>query len=106
MRGNQREINDQPIKADILQMIVSYIDDVRNKKPKSNEEIFDENMSYDSKQFAKNKENSAVPSIFNENTEILGEEVDNYRHEFKSLYFAIKNIIVKELEYIDKDVDI
>lgn len=32
--------------------------------------------------------------------------MDNYRHECKSLYFAIKNIIVKELEYIDKDVDI
>lgn len=40
MRGNQREANDQPIKADILQTIVSYIDDVRNK---------DENMSFDSK---------------------------------------------------------
>lgn len=47
MRGNQRETNDQPIKADILQTIVSYIDDVRSK---------DENMDYDPKQSAKNKD--------------------------------------------------
>ena len=45
-------------------------------------------------------------SIFNQSTEILGEEVDNYRNGFEALYFGMKNIILKEIEYMDKDIDV
>lgn len=38
--------------------------------------------------------------------EILGEEVANYRPEFRALYFGLKNIIIKEIEAMDKDVDV
>ena len=36
----------------------------------------------------------------------MGEEVDNYRVEFKGLYFGIKNIILREIEYMDRDIDV
>jgi hypothetical protein len=45
-------------------------------------------------------------SIFNQSSEILGEEVDNYRVEFRALYFGIKNIILREIEYTDKDIEV
>jgi hypothetical protein len=37
---------------------------------------------------------------------MLGEETDNYRHEFKALYFGMKNIIVKEIECLDRDIEV
>ena len=45
-------------------------------------------------------------SLFNQSTEILGEESDNYRHEFKALYFGMKNIITREIEYLDKEIEV
>ena len=33
-------------------------------------------------------------SIFNTHSDILGEEAENYKNEFKALYFGVKNIIV------------
>jgi hypothetical protein len=36
----------------------------------------------------------------------LGEEVDNYRVEFRALYFGIKNIILREIEYLDKEIEV
>ena len=60
----------------------------------------------DSEALLKNIREKKNSSIFNQSTEILGEEVDNYRNEFKALYFGIKNIILKEIEYIDKDIDV
>jgi len=45
-------------------------------------------------------------SIFNKCTEILGEETDNYRPEFRGLYFSIKNIILREIEFSDKEIEI
>lgn len=55
---------------------------------------------------SKQVESKKTQSIFNDSTEILGEEVANYRPEFKALYFGLKNIIVKEIEAMDKDVDV
>jgi len=60
----------------------------------------------DSEALLKNIKEKKNSSIFNQSTEILGEEVDNYRNEFKALYFGIKNIILKEIEYTDKDIDV
>jgi hypothetical protein len=39
-------------------------------------------------------------------TDILGEEIFNYKDDFKSLYFGVKNIIQREIEFIDKDIEI
>lgn len=36
----------------------------------------------------------------------MGEEAENYRNEFKALYFGVKNIITKEIQYSDKEIDI
>lgn len=38
--------------------------------------------------------------------EILGEEVANVRLEMRPIYFGLKNIILKEVENIDKEIDI
>ena len=51
-------------------------------------------------------EKLASSSLFNQCTEILGEESDNYRHEFKALYFGMKNIITREIECLDKDIEV
>jgi hypothetical protein len=40
------------------------------------------------------------------NGEILGEETALVRKEMRPLYFGIKNIILKEIENIDKEIDI
>jgi hypothetical protein len=50
-----------------------------------------------------NKKNA---SIYNHSTDLLGEETDGYRNEFKALYFGMKNIILNEIEYIDKDIEV
>ena len=44
--------------------------------------------------------------MFNNYAEILGEEADNYRPEFRPLYFGLKNVILKELQAVDKDVEV
>ena len=38
--------------------------------------------------------------------EILGEEASLIKAEFRPLYFGLKNIVLKEIESIDKDIDI
>jgi hypothetical protein len=38
--------------------------------------------------------------------ELLGEEVAFVNKELRPLYFGLKNIICKEIENIDKDIDI
>ena len=38
--------------------------------------------------------------------EIMGEEVDHIKPEMRPLYFGLKNIIIKEIENIDKEIDI
>ena len=60
----------------------------------------------DLEQLSKQVEKKKTQSMFNDSTEILGEEVANYRPEFKALYFGLKNIIIKEIEAMDKDVDV
>jgi len=87
-----KQINDQPIKLDILNFIIDYVQSV----------LKDDDIELLSKQVEKKK----MQSIFTESTEILGEEVANYRSEFKALYFGFKNIITKEIESMDKDVDV
>jgi|DEB0MinimDraft_12_1074336.scaffolds.fasta_scaffold02573_9 hypothetical protein len=36
----------------------------------------------------------------------MGEEADNYLPELRPLYFGLKNIILKELEFMDRDIDV
>lgn len=60
----------------------------------------------DIEQLSKQVEKKKSQSIFNDSVEILGEEVANYRTEFRALYFGLKNIITKEIEAMDKDVDV
>jgi hypothetical protein len=38
--------------------------------------------------------------------EILGEEVSSIKKEMRPLYFGLKNIILRENENIDKEIDI
>lgn len=38
--------------------------------------------------------------------EILGEETQLIRPELRPLYFGLKNVILKDIETIDKDIDI
>ena len=38
--------------------------------------------------------------------EILGEEAISVRHEMRPLYFGLKNLILKEIESIDSEIDI
>ncbi len=38
--------------------------------------------------------------------EILGEDVNTVVKEMKPLYFGLKNIILKEINSIDKEIDI
>jgi len=38
--------------------------------------------------------------------EILGEEAEVIKPELRPLYFGLKNIILKEIENIDKEIDI
>ena len=38
--------------------------------------------------------------------EILGEEVSTIKNEMRPLYFGLKNIILKEIENIDREIDI
>lgn len=40
------------------------------------------------------------------NGEILGEETSQIKLEMRPLYFGLKNIIIKEIESIDKEIDI
>ena len=44
--------------------------------------------------------------MLNNRCEILGEEADNYRVEFRGLYFNIKNIILKEIEFLAKEEEL
>ena len=91
-QNKANEINDQPIKIAALEMVIGYL----------KETLKDE----DAQALLKNIKEKKNSSIFNQSTEILGEEVDNYRNEFKALYFGMKNIILKEIEYTDKDIDV
>lgn len=85
--------NDQPIQIGILQQINSYL-----------EEVF---APDDQAALAKaNDEKKVGSSIFNQCSEILGEEADNYRPEFRALYFGLKNIILREIEYSDRDTEV
>ncbi len=43
-------------------------------------------------------------SVYND--EILGEETLSIKKELRPLYFGLKNIILKELDNIDKEIDI
>lgn len=38
--------------------------------------------------------------------DLLGEEVNHVRQEMRPLYFGLKNIILKEIENIDKEIDV
>lgn len=38
--------------------------------------------------------------------ELLGEEVASVKKELRPVYFGLKNIILKEIENIDKEVDV
>jgi hypothetical protein len=40
------------------------------------------------------------------NGELLGEEAAVIRPEMRPLYFGLKNVILKEIENIDKEIDI
>ena len=40
------------------------------------------------------------------NGELLGEEASVIRPEMRPLYFGLKNVILKEIENIDKEIDI
>lgn len=85
--------NDLPIKGKILKMITGYLNDLFSK---------DEVLKYSDEI----NEKQVTASLFNQSTEILGEESDNYRHEFKALYFGMKNIITREIECLDKDIEV
>jgi hypothetical protein len=82
-----------PIKEKILEMMIQYLQNLF-----TNDEI--ENLSNEI------NEKLASSSLFNQSTEIMGEESDNYRHEFKALYFGMKNIITREIECLDKDIEV
>jgi hypothetical protein len=50
-----------------------------------------------------------LATVFKEsvyNGEILGEDVNTVIKEMRPLYFGLKNIILKEIELSDKDIDI
>jgi hypothetical protein len=40
------------------------------------------------------------------NGELLGEETHTIRPEMRPIYFGLKNVILKEIETIDKEIDI
>ena len=80
--------NDLPIKNKIMEMMIGYLQFERSNITQEIEN--------------KNIENS----LFTQSTELLGEETDNYRHEFKALYFGMKNIITKEIECVDKEIEV
>lgn len=52
-------------------------------------------------------ENTRVSSsLFNSDAVILGESADNYQPGFRALYFNVKNIILREIEYVDREIEV
>lgn len=47
-----------------------------------------------------------IISIYDNPGELLGEELYAIKKEMRPLYFGVKNIILKEIESIDKEIDI
>ena len=44
--------------------------------------------------------------FFDRRKDVLGEECSKYKAEFAPLYFSLKNIVLRELEYIDKEIEV
>ena len=91
----QNEIKDRPIDNRILQIIIEHIES--SVFPEV--DIAAEMQTIQAKR-AKN-------SIINSSDKVLGEDhKSKYRQEFVGLYFAVKNIVQREIDYVDKDIDV
>lgn len=87
------EKNDQPIRTLILAKVIGYLD----------EELADVDKEGLLK---RNEEKRQSNSLYLTSSDICGEEVDNYKTEFRGLYFGIKNVILREIEFTDREIEV